>query len=219
MVCPPSPPSSVAPLISYRQINEQGFANVVEAPAAPHGAGTARWLGPLGGDLREDKDRVYGIVYRLEKEDEAVLDKEMEERGGGYTKELQNADFWGRWQDNDGSWKAANIGKGRIQRIKVVVYADRSVVQNGHAMPGKYLSKLNKGIRDAVTEGIPKGYFEEYVRPFLSLDEDERALQSALADAVAKGIDVRRLVERAESEQELLTLKANGVNGEQAQAR
>jgi hypothetical protein len=44
-------------------------------------------------------------------------------------------------------------------------------------------------------------------------------LQSALADAVAKGIDVRRLLERAESEQELLTMKANGADGEQAQAR
>jgi hypothetical protein len=219
MVCISSSPPSPASLTCNRQINEQGFANVVEAPAAPYGSGTARWLGPLGGDLREDKDRVYGIVYRLEKEDEAVLDKEMEERGGGYTKEVQNADFWGRWQDSDGSWKAANIGKGRIQRIKVVVYADRSVVQNGHALPGKYLSKLNKGIRDAMAEGIPKGYFEEYVRPFLSLDDDEKALQSALADAVAKGIDVRRLLERAESEQELLTMKANGADGEQAQAR
>jgi hypothetical protein len=220
-ICPSAQTVGIARLKHWRwQINSEGFANIVEAPAHPYGASTQRWLGPLGGDLREDRDRVYGIVYRLEKQDEAALDKEMEERGGGYTKEVQTADFWGRWQDSDGEWKAADLRHGRMQKIKLVVYADRKMTTNGQGTPGPYLQKLNKGIKDAQAEGIPKGYFEEYMRPFLVLQEEENALKSVIADALAKGVDVRRLVEKMEKEEETAAANgANGVNGENGQAQ
>lgn len=222
-ICPSAQTIGIARLKHWKfQINEQGYANIVEAAPAPYGASTARWLGPLGGDLREDKDRVYGIVYRLEKSDEAVLDQEMERRGGGYTKEIQTAEFWGRWQDSDGEWKAADLRTGRIQKVKLIVYADRKLTVDGKATPGPYLSKLNKGIRDAIAEGIPKGYFEEYVRSHLELEEDEKQLKSAIAEALDKGIDVRRLVEKVEVEVEAAKDRVNGMNGDSnghAQAR
>jgi hypothetical protein len=221
-ICPSAQTVGIARLKHWRwQINTEGFANIVEAPAAPYSASTQRWLGPLGGDLREDRDRVYGVVYRLEKGDEAALDKEMEVRGGGYTKEVQTADFWGRWQDGDGEWKAADLRHSRIQKIKLVVYADRKVTGDGKATPGPYLQKLNKGIKDAQAEGIPKGYFEEYMRPFLVLEEEEQALKSIIADALAKGVDVRRLIEKmeAETEAQAQAQATGGVSGENGQAQ
>jgi gamma-glutamylcyclotransferase len=200
------------------QINTKGFANIVEAPAAPYSPGTARWLGPLGGDLREDKERVYGIVYRLERGDEAVLEKAMGEGGRGYTKETQQVEFWGRWQDNDGTWKAADLKNGRIQRVRVALYADRKDITDGGKPSPEYLLKLSAGIRDAVGEGIPKGYFDEYVRPFLANEEEVKALSLAIQDAIKKGVDVRRLVEQAE--QEFSTTGVNDISsGQQAQAR
>jgi hypothetical protein len=213
-VCPGAQVVGIARLRHWHwQINAKGFANIVEAPAAPYSPGTARWLGPLGGDLREDKDRVYGVVYRLERDDEAALEKEMGAEGRGYNKELQTAEFWGRWQDDDGTWKPADLRNGRIQRVRVVVYADRKETTNGKPNP-QYLQKLNAGIRDAIAEGVPKGYFEEYVRPFLAMEEEEKALSLAIQDAMKKGVDVRRLVEKAEQE-----MAAVNGNGQQAQAR
>jgi hypothetical protein len=213
-VCPGAQVVGIARLRHWRwQINTKGFANIVEAPAAPYGASTARWLGPLGGDLREDKDRVYGVVYRIERGDEAALEQEMGEHGRGYSKDLQSVEFWGRWQDNDGTWKPADLRNGRTQKVRVVVYADRKETVDGKPDP-QYLQQLNAGIRDAIAEGVPKGYFEEYLRPFLAMEEEEKALSLAIQDAMKKGVDVRRLIEKAE--QDLRSVDGHGQN---AQAR
>jgi hypothetical protein len=162
---------------------------------------------------------VYGVVYRLEKEDEAALEKEMGRGGGrGYTKEIQTVDFWGRWQDSDGEWRAADLRNGRIQRIKVIVYVDRKDTQDGGVPSAAYLTKLHAAIKDAIAQGVPKGYFEEFVRPYLPEMEEEKALSLAIQEALNKGIDVRRLVEKAEAEFEAKEAGSSGANGA-AQAR
>ncbi|KIW00759.1 uncharacterized protein PV09_07740 [Verruconis gallopava] len=201
-ICPGAEVVGIARLRHWRfQISSNGTANIVEAPPAPFSPDTAKWLGPLGGDLRQDKDRVYGVVYRLERDDEVALEKEMAEEGRGYEKELLTAEFWGRWQDTNGEWKPADLRHGRIQKIRAIVYVDRkNTTEAKSAANAEYLRKLNAGIKDAVAQGIPKGYFEEYVRPFLAMDEEEKALSLAIQDAMKKGVDVRRLLEKVEME-------------------
>lgn len=156
--------------------------------------------------MREDSDRVYGIVWRLEKDDERSLAALGETEG--YSQENATVEFWARGQGEDGRPIPVNIQHGRIQRVRVVMHADRVNTKDGQTS-GPYHYKINMGIQDALAEGIPHSYVDEYIKPLLPKVEGEQALSLAIEEAVRKGVDVKKLLESAE----LKLAKGSGING------
>jgi hypothetical protein len=196
--CPSAKFVGVARLRHWRwQINECGYTNVVEAPPAPYSPATVHWLGPLMGtdDFRDDNDRTYGMVFQLDKEDEMKMD-EYEDVPESYTKETAMVELWARKQGQEG---AIDITK-RCRRVRVVFHADRKhTVDTKQLSAGAYSYKINQGILDAVEEGIPQGYIDECLRPFVP-DVDDAGMKTAIQDAIMMGVDVKRLVEKAEND-------------------
>lgn len=183
------------------QINTLGYANIVEAPAAPYSPATAAWLGPLFGtdDLREDNDRVYGMVWRLGPGDEEKLDG-YEDLGTTYEKESAFVEFWGKREGENGERIKPDLARRKPQRINVIVYANRNITQDIEGKPsGTYRYKLNMGIKDALEEGFPQKYIDEYLRPFVAVVDEQKALTTAIEDAVHAGIDVQAVLRQAET--------------------
>jgi gamma-glutamylcyclotransferase len=199
--CPGAQYIGVARLRHFKwQTNSRGYANVIEAPPAPYSPSTAKWLGPLmGGEQpREDNDRVYGLVYRLEKEDERKLDG-YEDVPESYEKEQMWVEFWGKREGADGVGQPIDVKAMKSQRIKVLVYVDKKCTEN--ATPGgTYRYKINVGIRDALAEGIPQSYVDQCIRPFVPVDNEHRVVTMAIEDAVRMGIDVKSIVNKTEDE-------------------
>jgi gamma-glutamylcyclotransferase len=200
--CPSAQYIGVARLRHWHwQINERGISNIVETPAAPYSPSTTKWLGPLMGNddrAREDNDRVYGLVYRLEREDEGKLDA-YEDVPESYEKEYLWVEFWGKREGADGFGQPVDVKNTKSQRIKVLVYVDKKSTINS-TPKGTYRYKVNCGIRDALAEGIPQSYIDQYIRPFVPLEDEHKVVTIAIADAVKMGIDVKSIVERTETE-------------------
>lgn len=208
--CPKAKYVGIARLRHWKwQINERGYANVVEAPKVPYQASLARWLGPLmtahdieQGDLRQDNLRTYGMVYELTPEDEKQMDR-FEDVPNSYTKEEAIVEFWPR--------RAGDLGKVNLlrrgKRVKVVFYCDRNnTTDSPDNIFRAYSYKMNQGIVDALEEGIPEGYINECIRPFIP-NVDDSGLHAAIQDAMMMGIDVKKLVEKVESELAITSIK------------
>jgi gamma-glutamylcyclotransferase len=191
------------------QINQRGYANVVEAPKVPYKPELAQWLGPLMAtqdleqqDLRQDNLRTYGMVYEMTPEDEKNMDQ-FEDVPNSYTKEEAFVEFWPRREGDMGKVNLLRRGK----RVKVIFYCDR---KNTVASPDQifraYSYKMNQGIVDAIEEGIPEGYINECIRPFVP-NVDDSGLHAAIQDAVMMGVDVKKLVEKVESELAVSNIK------------
>lgn len=208
--CPDAKYVGIGRLRHWRwQINQRGYANMVEAPKVPYNATLANWLGPLISshdveqqDLRQDNLRTYGMVYELTPEDEKKMDQ-FEDVPNSYTKEETFIEFWPRHKGDTSKLNLLRRGK----RVKVVFYCDR---QNTTDSPDHifraYSYKMNQGILDAIEEGIPEGYINECIRPFVP-NVDDNGLQTAIQDAIMMGIDVKKLVEKVESELAVTSIK------------
>jgi gamma-glutamylcyclotransferase len=199
--CPNAEFLGVARLRHWRwQINTAGYANIVEAPAAPYSPATAAWLGPLFGtdDLREDNDRVYGMVWRLGPGDEERLDG-YEDVGTTFTKEGLWVEFWGKGEGENGVREKPDFVRRKPQRINAMVYVNRENTQQLDAKPsGMYRYKLNMGIKDALAEGFPQKYVDEDLRPFVPMVDEQKVVTTAIEDAVKMGIDVQAVLKRTE---------------------
>lgn len=199
--CPNAQYLGLARLRHWRwQINTLGYANIVEAPAAPYSPATAAWLGPLFGadNLREDNERVYGMVWRLGPGDEDKLDG-YEDVGTTFTKESAWVEFWGKREGEFGERIKPDLVQRKPQRIQAIIYANRNITQDIAGKPsGTYRYKLNMGIKDAIEEGFPQKYIDEYLRPFVPMVDEQRAVTMAIEDAVKMGIDVQAVLRRAE---------------------
>jgi gamma-glutamylcyclotransferase len=210
--CPNAQYLGIARLRHWRwQINTLGYANIVEAPAAPYSPATAAWLGPLFGteDLREDNDRVYGMVWRLGPGDEDRLDG-YEDVGTTFTKESAWVEFWGKREGENGERIKPDLVRRSPQRINTIVYANRNITQDIEGKPsGTYRYKLNMGIKNAVEEGFPQKYIDEYLRPFVPMVDEQKAVTMAIEDAVKMGIDVQAVLKKAEEK-----LAVSGVKEE-----
>jgi gamma-glutamylcyclotransferase len=198
--CPGAQYIGIARLRNWRwQINERGYANVVETPPVVSSPTTTKWLGPLmGGEEkgRETNDRVYGIVYRLDKEDEEKLDG-YEDVPNSYEKETMWVEFWGKREGADGSGHPVDVKNMRSQRVKVLVYVDKKHTTSS-SPNGMYRYKMNVGIRDALAGGIPQSYIDQCIRPFVPLGQGKGVVIQAIEDAVRMGIDVKSIVEKVE---------------------
>lgn len=151
--CPQSTYLGIARLQHFRWIiNDRGYANVVEQPATLNRAGKPN-----------DDDCVWGLVYSLTEQDEAALDVN-EGVPVAYTKELMAVDFW-----------AAGAGGVDVdaspEKVQMLVYVDR-----WRTVPdvpkAEYVWRMNRGIEDAVEEGVPGEYVRGVLRGFIPEDGD-----------------------------------------------
>ncbi|KAF5989136.1 AIG2 family [Fusarium coicis] len=165
--CPESYYVGRAVLMDHRwQINSRGFANVI----------------PCSGY------NVHGLVYQVSVDDEARLDRNEGVHSGVYTKSyhsvvlheaVEDLQLPTRYLVQDGGLdKAVNAVRsgsrshepeqqGRI-RSNVLVYLSSRHSQWGTARD-EYIDRMNCGIRDAVSLGIPSDFFENTVRPSIPL--------------------------------------------------
>jgi hypothetical protein len=166
-------------------------------------ASMLRWLGPLmanqGGDPREDDWRTYGAVWAIS-DDEAKRVAELEKVGQCYTKEEAFIEYWSAPSDAG----PISVLK-RPRRVKVTFHVDRTHTEDGPT--GKcgmeYGYRMNQAVIDALAHGIPQGYVDNCIRPFLPNKDaaaDENIVMRGMREAVRLGVDVRKLVEQIEKE-------------------
>ncbi|KAF2019310.1 hypothetical protein BU24DRAFT_431171 [Aaosphaeria arxii CBS 175.79] len=152
--CPTSQYLGVARLNNYRWlINDRGYANVVEV------TNSSRTNEPS-----PYEDVVYGLVYSLEKEDERRLDLN-EGVPIAYTKELLPCDVW---QSEDG--KPVDVSKKPDSEEKMLVYIDRNRTTPSTPKT-EYIYRMNRGISDALKQGVPQKYVDDVMRKFIPSDD------------------------------------------------
>ena len=104
-------------------------------------------------------DIVYGCVYELTASDKRSLDSY---EGSTYERLYIPVDLIPK-DDSD----AVNR-----RSVESLIYVD--VERKSEREPlEEYIYRMNMGIRDALKEGIPAGYIEKHLRPFIpELDEN-----------------------------------------------
>lgn len=192
------------------QINANHIPNIVEAAPAPYSPRTAKWLAPLcpSGDLRSDNDRVYGMVWQLDALAEAAMD---DSEGRLQHKEYATAELWVR---REGQTGPAQLSRG-AKRRQVMFYVDRSNTEQEAQCSGALSYKLQQGIADAIEMGVPKGYVDECVKPYLPKTDGD-IVQQAVRRAMKMGVDVKAMV--ASVEQELAQTGEDEADGEDHKA-
>jgi len=152
--CPTSKYLGVARLNGYRWIiNSRGYANVVEIEKEKQD------------HLESYKDEVWGLVYNLQERDEDRLDGN-EGVPIAYTKEDLTVDYW---PAHNG--KPPNV-KEKPKQVDMLVYINRKMTSPDKPKK-EYIYRMNMGIKDAVKEGMPKGYVEKVMRKFIPDLEDK----------------------------------------------
>lgn len=160
--CPQSRFVGRAILPDYRwQINERGYANVV------HCYGSC----------------VHGLAYSLEVADEASLDRSEGVGIGAYSKAYcdvmlypaaaglqKQPDYVMISLEDDYHSVRPPEQKPRLHE-NALVYLSTHYVSPG-APHEEYIDRINMGIRDAVTLGIPSAFFENVVRPLVPAESD-----------------------------------------------
>lgn len=149
-------------------INSRGYANVVEhAPPTTYDT----QAGPV----------TFGVVYRLHDLDEKRLDVN-EGVPFAYTKEYFEVDFWP--SDNTGKKVAVD---GPAQKTKMLVYIDRCHVTDDQPHE-EYIHRLNMGIKDAISLGVPRDYIDAVMRKFIP-DDTEDDTKNAASEQTLKHHD------------------------------
>lgn len=149
--CPHSEYLGVARLNNYTWlINERGYANVVEISHHQ----------PNSDETGSYENEVWGLVYSLQPSDEKRLDRN-EGVPFAYTKELLSCDFW----PGDDKTGPANI-TAEPEWKGMLVYINRDQVEPSRPKE-EYVYRMNMGIRDAIKEGVPRGYVEKVMRRFI----------------------------------------------------
>ncbi|EFX00864.1 hypothetical protein CMQ_1945 [Grosmannia clavigera kw1407] len=155
--CPQSRFIGRAILPDYRwQINQRGYANVVQCCGSS----------------------VHGLVYLLEAADEVSLDRSEGVGIGAYSKdycdvllypaavELQKQPDQVR-SAIDGDQQGAHPPEQRPHlQENTLVYLSTHYIKPG-APHEEYIHRINTGIRDAVSLGVPPAFFENAVRPLV----------------------------------------------------
>lgn len=186
--CPDSEYLGIARLPGYRwMINARGYANIVQVEASSNEQ-----------EIQENKpiqehasDVVWGLVYRLSPDDEAKLDVN-EGVPHAYTKEHLLTQFW----PTNNPCKAPFQGAGdcKIDTSKpgekqlMLVYIDRKRT-NDDKPKREYIIRMNSGIRDALSVGLPESYIQTVMRKFIREPgtedyEDEELRQLAAKQAL-----------------------------------
>ena len=141
--CPNSVFQGLARLRRYRWIiNTRGYANIVASNSA---------------------DEVFGSVYSLDSTDEYVLDG-YEGVPQAYTKETIIVDFW-----SSQGQKIIDI-TAQPQQKEVLVYIDKLRIEDSKPKLG-YVQRMNDGLQDALSIGMPQAYVDKVLRRLVPKDE------------------------------------------------
>lgn len=158
MRCPTSKYRGVARLNGYKWIiNDRGYANVVQVNTTDPE------------DLASSSNYtnvVFGLVYSLKEEDEKRLDKN-EGVPIAYEKEDIACEFW---ESKDGKWVDVSIKP--TKAIDMLVYIDRNRTTTDDPKK-EYIYRMNRGIDDAIKQGVPKEYVDDVMRKFIPAEEEE----------------------------------------------
>ena len=158
--CPDSRYIGRATLPDYQwQINQRGFANVVPCPGSC----------------------VHGLVYELNRVDEAQLDRNEGVNSGVYEKRYLDVTLHTAPKMLRVSARALLSRFDRVRDIDPARHEERPAIQPDvlvylstrfitAARPRtEYVDRINDGIRDAVQLGVPAAYFQNAVRSFVPL--------------------------------------------------
>lgn len=151
--CPSSAPVGLAYLHGWEWlINERGFANVVQVQKP-----VQRVSGPRDKNL----PCVYGVLYRLQPADEAMLDK-YEGVPLAYQKVVLDVEIVkGSDADTD---KEAELVQG-------LVYVDGTNITASTPRP-EYVVRMNRGIDEATNEWqLPRWYVESVMRKYIPAEK------------------------------------------------
>lgn len=163
--CPTSEYLGIARLNGYHWIiNERGYANVVE---------TSKAAAPPPEEYTEE---VWALVYSLQAEDEAKLDRN-EGVPIAYMKENTKVYFW---RTEDGG--KPDVTR-KAEEVEMLIYIDRKRVKKSEPKD-EYVYRMNKGIRDAVHEGVPNGYVQKVMRQYIPEVHDEKVEEVAKKQAI-----------------------------------
>ena len=156
--CPTSTYHSLGLLHHYTWvIGPRGYANVIYSPPSSLSPSYSLSSNSIQG-REKDEDRVYGLLYTLEEEDERLLDR-AEGVPASYTKHLLDVEIISRQGE-----------EGEEGMVKALVYVDERRRGTG-VCKEEYVGRMNRGIRDAVDKGMPRSYVENVLRKWVR-DED-----------------------------------------------
>lgn len=178
--CPQSEYLGVARLNNYAWlINERGYANIKEVnnTESNHQPKLQSNAKPTAKTSTTYSHQVYGLVYSLSPSDERRLDRN-EGVPYAYTKETLKCDFWPVREDSG----RANLTS-HPARVKLLVYINRDQVEPSEPKE-EYVYRMNMGIRDALEEGVPRGYVEEVMRKFIPPESEVEVEDLARKQAV-----------------------------------
>jgi gamma-glutamylcyclotransferase len=150
--CPTSTYHSLGILHHYTWvIGPRGYANVLYTP--PSSSSTSY---SLSSHSRKEgqPDVVYGLLYTLEPEDEALLDR-AEGVPKSYTKHDLDVEI------------LTGEKKGMV---KALVYVDEIRKGTGTCKE-EYVARMNRGIKDALEKGMPRWYVEDVLRKWVREEE------------------------------------------------
>ncbi|KAK4039363.1 hypothetical protein C8A01DRAFT_47155 [Parachaetomium inaequale] len=162
--CPSSPFTGLARLPGYKWfINARGFANIAPATTSKEAE-------------KKEEEEVWGLVYDLSPTDEAQLDRN-EGVPYAYEKRLVPVEFWPTTTTTD--------GEKEVQKVEMLIYIDFKRHTGGHQPRREYIHRMNMGIRDALREGVPRGYVERVLRGYIPAADDEEGEIGAEEKGVA----------------------------------
>ncbi|GAB1311551.1 hypothetical protein MFIFM68171_01761 [Madurella fahalii] len=179
--CPASPFVGVGRLRGYHWfINARGYANIAETKHKPNSASH----NPPAADkedaeeVEDYENQVWGLIYSLSAVDEARLDRN-EGVPHSYEKRVVDCELRvpGETAGGSGGWKT----------VPMLVYIDFRRAEGGHPPRAEYVHRMNMGIRDALSEGVPREYVERVLRRYIPTEEEEDEGARALARRQAEG--------------------------------
>ncbi|KAF9875537.1 AIG2-like family protein [Colletotrichum karsti] len=172
--CPSSPPLGLAHLPGYTFIiSTRRYANVVQNPttSAPG----------------SDDPGVYGVLYALDPDDEAVLDG-YEGVPDAYTKEYMLVDVLEASLPEPalGGNSAPKTAAGPVLRktksVNALVYIDRLRTEHSQPWP-EYVFRMNRGVQEAAAQfGLPAAYVEDVIRKWIPAPETPPVDAAAAAE-------------------------------------
>lgn len=185
--CPESKFIGIGRLDGWRwQINEQGYANIVEITSDAQPDTQMPMQAQPG-----SSNAVWGLIYTISKDDEAQLDVN-EDVPYAYTKEIRPVRMWNAKKLPESmllpevmaSTGEAGDEEDHPTRIKLafpscaeesssssevrdmLIYVDRNRVMDSEpSIP--YIYQMNKAIEDAIRAGVPLHYLTKSLRKFI----------------------------------------------------
>lgn len=174
-------------------INSRGYANIVSSKSSASRSSSTETDIDARADARTENGKfdnvVFGLVYSLETEDERRLDVN-EGVPFAYTKEVLEFDFWA-CSTNASSSSATELGVIEITKKdpvkkKLLVYIDRKRIEDSTPHE-EYVYRMNMGIHDAVTLGMPRGYVDAVMRKFIP-EEDLEVVEGERVQGEEQGV-------------------------------